>query len=228
MDSRLQRLRGLHLIDDLCNDIRFALRSLRTHALLSGTVVATLALGLGVSSVVFNFVDATALRARVEQDPDSFVRVYSTYTIDPTHPGRPGRTTLEDYRAFRDHAHSLRDPVAWHRVTAPLGENESSEMWVLLVTCDFFQLYPLKHSGMGRLLQDDDCVASRPVVVLSETLWRDRFAGNPRVIGKVVSVNGQPVTVVGITPSPFAGRSTVRKHGSRTLSNPTSNSAQTC
>lgn len=206
MDSFLQKLRGLRLIDDLHNDIRFAFRSVRKHALLSTTVVVTLALGLGVSSAVFDFVDATALRARVDKDPDSFVRVYTTYTTDPAHPGQPGKTTLEDYRAFREHAKSLRDLVAWRRVTAPLGRNESSEMWVLLVTCDFFQLYPLEQPRLGRLLLDEDCLPSKPVVVLSETLWRDRFAADPGVVGKVVLFNGQPVTVVGITPSPFAGQ----------------------
>jgi putative ABC transport system permease protein len=198
--------RAVGLIVGLRGDIRFALRNLRKHALLSATVVITLALGLGVSTVVFTFVDATALRARVDKDPDSFVRVYSTYTTDPVNPGRPGSTTLEDYRAFRDHAQSLRDVVAWRRVTVPLGQNDSSETWVLLVTCDFFRLYPLERPGLGRLLEDDDCAASRPVVVLSETLWRDRFAADPRVIGKIVSFNGQSVTVVGITPSAFAGQ----------------------
>ncbi len=206
MDSFLQKLRVLRLIDDLRNDIRFAFRSVRKHALLSTTVVVTLALGLGVSSAVFDFVDATALRARVDKDPDSFVRVFTTYTTDPAHPGQPGKTTLEDYRAFREHAKSLRDVVAWRRVTAPLGRNESSEMWVLLVTCDFFQLYPLEKPRLGRLLLDEDCLPPKPVVVLSETLWRDRFAAEPGVVGKVVLFNGQPVTVVGITPSPFAGQ----------------------
>jgi predicted permease len=206
MKLLLQELRPIHLIDVVRDDIRFALRSLRKHPLLSATVIITLALGLGVSSVVFNFVDATALRARVDKDPSSFVRVYSAYTIDPANPGQPGRTTLEDYRAFREHTQSLSDVVAWQRVPAPLGRNESSEMWVLLVTCNFFRLYPLEHPALGRLLQDEDCVASNPVVVLSETLWRDRFAADPSVVGRVVSFNGQPVTVVGITASPFAGQ----------------------
>jgi putative ABC transport system permease protein len=201
-----RQARGVGVMDGLRGDIRFALRNLRKYALLSATVVITLALGLGVSTAVFTFVSATALRARVDKDPDSFVRVYSTYTTDPANPGQPGRTTLEDYRAFRDHAQSLRDVVAWQRVTAPIGQNDSSETWVLLVTCNFFRLYPSEHSGWGRLLEDNDCAAPRPVVVLSETLWRDRFAADPRVIGKMVSFNGQPVTVVGIIPSAFAGQ----------------------
>jgi predicted permease len=202
----LQELRPIVLIDAVRDDLRFAVRNLRNHKLLSATVIITLALGLGVSSVVFNFVDATALRARVDSDPSSFVRVYSTYTIDLGHPGQPGKTTLEDYRAVADHTQTLRDVVGWQRVTAPLDRNESSERWVLLVTCNFFRLYPLEHPGLGRLLQDEDCHASNPVVVLSETLWRDRFAADPDVVGRVVLFNGKPVTVVGVTPSLFAGQ----------------------
>ncbi len=198
--------RAIRLIDGLCGDMRFAVRNLRKQALLSAIVIITLALGLGVSTAVFTFVDATALRARVDGDPDSFVRVYSTYTTDPANPGQPGGTTLEDYRAFRDHAQSLQDVVAWRRVTAPVGQNDSSETWVLLVTCDFFRLYPLNHPGLGRLLDDGDCGAPSPVVVLSDTFWRDRFAADPSVVGTTVSFNGQPVTVVGITPSAFAGQ----------------------
>jgi predicted permease len=198
--------RATSLVDGFRGDIRFALRNLRKHALLSAIVISTLALGLGVSTAVFTFIDATALRARVDKDPDSFVGVYSTYTTDPANPGQPGSTTLEDYRALRDHAQSLRDVVAWRRVTSPIGQNDSSETWVLLVTCNFFRLYPLNHPGLGRLLDEGDCGASNPVVVLSETLWRDRFAADPSVIGKTVSFNGQPVTVVGITPSAFGGQ----------------------
>jgi predicted permease len=198
--------RAVDLVDGLRRDIRFALRNMRKHAILSAIVVLTLALGLGISSAVFTFIDASALRARVDKDPDSFVRVYSAYTTDPAKPGQPGSTTLEDYRAFHDHALSLRDVVAWRRVTAPLGQNDSSETWVLLVTCDFFRLYPLNHPGLGRLLDDSDCGASNPVVVLSGTLWRDRFAADPSVIGKTISFNGQPVTIVGIIPSAFAGQ----------------------
>ena len=91
-----QDARATRLMDGLRVDIRFALRNLRKHALLSASVVITLALGLGVSTAVFTLVDATALRARVDRDPDSLVRVYSTYTTDPANLGQPGSTTLED------------------------------------------------------------------------------------------------------------------------------------
>lgn len=57
---------------------------------------------------------------------------------------------------------------------------------------------------MGRLLQPEDCSAANQVVVLSERLWRNRFASDPHIVGKVAHFNGQPVTVVGVTPT-FAG-----------------------
>ena len=193
-------------MNQLLGDFRYALRNLRKHVLLSTVVILTLTLGIGISSAVFTFVDAYFLRARVTNDPDSFVRVYSAYTTDATRPGRFGRSTTDNYLAFRDHAQSLKDVIAWHRVTAALGKNDPSEMWVLLVTCDFSRLYELNRMQLGRFLSAEDCSNSNPVVVLSDTLWRNRFAADPNILGKVVQFNGQPVTAIGVTPQAFDGQ----------------------
>ena len=75
---------------------------LRRHALLSLVVVVTLTLGMGISAGVFALINVSALRAQVDKDFDSYVRVFSSYTNDPRRPGRPGDTTLEEYLAFRD------------------------------------------------------------------------------------------------------------------------------
>src|SRR5262249_541864 len=82
------------LADTLWQDLRYGARNLLKHAILSTTIILTLTLGIGVSSGVFTLINAVVLRPRVDKDPDSFVRLYSTYTTDPTHPGLPGRTTL--------------------------------------------------------------------------------------------------------------------------------------
>src|SRR5215510_9785650 len=91
----------------LWQDLRFSVRSLRENALLSAVVIATLTLGVGFSAGIFTLINAIYLRAKVDKDHDSFVEVYSVYTQDPTRPGAPDRTTLEDYLAFRDRAKSL-------------------------------------------------------------------------------------------------------------------------
>jgi predicted permease len=201
--------RRTNMIAGLWQDLRYGMRSLRKHSLLSTVVILTLTLGIGLSTGIFSYLNATYLRARVDKDPDSFVRVHAAYTQEASQPGKPGATTLEDYLAFRDRARSLYDVAAWAKCEAPLGlpgeGADPSGVRALLVSCNFFALYNLEQPMLGRLLQPTDCAATAPVAVLSEGFWRNRFAANPQIVGMVVHFNGQPVTVVGVTPT-FAGQ----------------------
>ncbi|HJQ25176.1 MAG TPA: ADOP family duplicated permease [Blastocatellia bacterium] len=191
-------------MNSLLQDLRYAVRCLRKQALLSVVVIATLTLGIGVSTGAFTYYNSEFLRARVDKDFDSFVRVYSAYSKDPARPGRPGQATLADYRAFREQAKSLRNLAAYAQVEMHLGEDDPVEVRALLVTENFFALYDLEQPLMGRLLLAEDCAAASPVVVLSERLWRNHYAADPKIVGRVIHFNGQPVTVVGVAP-PFAG-----------------------
>jgi MacB-like periplasmic core domain/FtsX-like permease family len=193
-----------NMIADLWQDLRYSVRSMRKHAFLSIAVVATLTLGIGISTGVFTYFNAAGLRANVDKDFDSFVRVYSAYTKDATRPGRPAETTLEDYLALRDGTKSLRNLAAYADFYVPMGTDPPVEVRALLVTSNFFSVYDLEQPLLGRLLEPEDYAAVNPVVVFSERLWRNRFAADPQIVGKVVHFNGQPVTVVGVTPN-FAG-----------------------
>ncbi|HEV2664574.1 MAG TPA: ABC transporter permease, partial [Blastocatellia bacterium] len=193
------------MIGDLWQDVRYAARNLRKHALLSAVVAATLTLGIGISAGVFTLINALAFRAPVDKDHDTFVRIYSAYTTDPARPGRPGAATLEDYLAFRDRAKSLGAVTGWAKFFAPLGQDDASETRALFVTDNFFALYDLEQPLLGRLLQPADFAAANPVVVLSERVWRSRFVADTQVVGKVTQFNGQPVTIVGVAPT-FAGQ----------------------
>jgi len=191
---------GYHL-ETLWQDVLFAARSLRKHALLSVVVVATLTLGIGVSAGVFTYFSAQFFRAPVGKDFASFVRVYSAYTNDR---GRQPVMTLEDFLAIQDRAKSLRNLAASAQYEALLGQDDPIEIRILLVTSNYFSLYDPEQPLLGRLLNAEDFASSSPVVVLSEQLWRDRFASDPQIVGKVAHFNGQPVTVVGVAPV-FAG-----------------------
>jgi predicted permease len=195
---------GWRMFERLGQDLRFALRSIRKHALLSLAVIATLTLGIGVSTGVFTWFNASALRPRIDNDYATFVRVYAAYTDDPARFVIPRNITLEDYLAFRDGAKSLRALTALGEVSAPFGQDDPAVTRAALVTCNFFELYDPGRPLLGRLLQPEDCAAANPVVVLSERLWRHRFAADPQALGRVTHFNGQPVTIVGVTKN-FAG-----------------------
>src|SRR5262245_27589176 len=191
---------GYHL-ETFMQDLRYSVRNLRKHALLSMAVIATLVLGIGVSTGVFSKYNSEYLRAHVDNDPGSFMRVYTAYTDDPKRPGYSGGMTLEDYQAFRDRAKSLREFAAYVDLRGVrFGKDDLGDVRILLVTSNFFSVYDLERPLMGRLLQQEDYTAVNPVVVLSERLWRNRFGADPPILGKAMYFNGQPVTVVGATP----------------------------
>src|SRR5438132_7523572 len=97
---------GRRVMQTLWQDLRYGARSLRRHTVLSVTVLATLTLGIGLNTAVFTLINADSLRPHVDKDPESFLRVHTTYTKDPTHPGYPGKMTLADYSALGNEARS--------------------------------------------------------------------------------------------------------------------------
>jgi putative ABC transport system permease protein len=195
-------IRGGGWLETLWQDLRYAARGMRKHAVLSTVVIATLALGIGISTGVFTFINAIVLRARVDKDPDTFVRVFSPDISDPARPGILRGLTVADYLAFRDGTRSLRDVTAW-RTFGPSVEDDRSGVSVVLTTDNYFSLYTAKRPRLGRFLQPADFKTNIPVAVLSERFWRDRFAADPEIVGKAVRFNRQPVTVIGVA-QPFA------------------------
>ena len=185
-------------IDDVVTDLRFALRAAARRPLLSTVIVATLAIGIGVSSGVFTLFDAAVLTPHVASDPGSFARIYIASSGDRTRAARPGNATLDEYQAFGD-ARSLAAVVATHRVVVPAGP-DAVRVAALLVTCNFFDANGAGAALQGRLLQQADCDTSNPVAVLDEDVWRDSFAASPSIVGSAMTLNGSAVTIVGIAP----------------------------
>ena len=179
--DRCRNSLGLRLWDEFWGDVRFALRSLNKQRLLSASVILTLALGIGVSSGIFNFLDAMTLRAQVK-NPDSYVQIFSFFTMDAARAPTESGATLEDYLAYRDRARSLRDVAAWRDLSATFESDHLNPTRVLLVSDNFFVVYGLQKARLGRLLQPKDYSSSNPVVVLGEDLWRPRFVADPRLL----------------------------------------------
>ena len=183
----------------LAEDVRFGLRLIRKNLLLSGTVLLTLALGIGMNVSVLTLINGFALRARVDH-PETFARVAFPY---PGQGSGVGRATPDEYRVYRDRSRSLSSLAAWTPTAVTLGNDRSSEAGALLVSCNFFEVYGLRHAMLGRLFLANECSTpgQAPVTVLSEETWRDRFGADPRVIGKSIPIDDQPFTVVGVAPA---------------------------
>ena len=201
-------LSALPWLEEIVRDVRYGLRALRRSPVLSLATIVTFTLGIGVNSGVFTILNGTLLRARVEKDPDSFAHVSAQYA------GGVGRAVLDwgistdDFRAYQAGVRSMDHLAAWSIGRSTVGPDDPTRTLVMPVTCNFFSLYGLERPRLGRLFRPADCErpGASPVVVLSEALWRSRFAADPDIVGTVLLLNHQPFTIVGITPGGFAGQ----------------------
>jgi hypothetical protein len=165
------------------HDVRNSWRLLRKSPVLSVATIATLALGLGLDAGVFTLLDGMIFRARVNEDPATFLQIGLEYSSPSTSRvvGLPF-ASLQDYRAYRDGVCSFRDAAAWTPASALLGgvvgreEMAPITLVPILVTCNFFNLYDRTPPLAGRVFDRRDCdtPGGSPIVIIGEDLWRTR------------------------------------------------------
>jgi putative ABC transport system permease protein len=192
-------------VDALWHDVVFATRLLRKSPIFTAAVVLTLALGIGVNTVVFSVVNAIILRPLPVRDSDRLVVIASQDTSNRTLRSI-SFSDLEDYRAATG---DVFDDIAGYSVgflgLAAQG-NRPERVLVTWVTGNYFALLDI-HPALGRLIRADEGGRGRadPVVVLGYSTWQRRFGGDPSVVGRSVMVNGRPCTIVGVAPPDFSG-----------------------
>lgn len=180
-------------------DVRYALRRLVRDRSLTVMAAAALALGIGANTAVFTVVNAVLIRGLPYDDPQRIVSVSGRDLAS----GEPLGVSLPDFEDFRAAASSFSGLAAFSvRDTANLsGAGRAPEQVnAALVTPNTFGLLgqPLL---LGRDFLPDEGQRGAPrTVILGHRVWRDRYGGDPGVLGRVVRVNGEPATVVGVMP----------------------------
>ena len=133
-----------HRLEALAQDVRLAPRLLWRSPALVAAVVLTLALGIGVTAGVFTFLDGMLFRSRVAYDPSGFVQLAAPYRDSVSRTTLPGAIPLEDFRAYRSSARSLRGVAAWSPAHLTLGRTDPTQTLGLLVSCEFFPVYGIE------------------------------------------------------------------------------------
>ena len=179
---------------DLGRDAGHAIRVLRRRPGFAALSVGTLALGIGGTAAIFSVVWGLLLRPLPYGDEGRIVAFW-----------RPMEWSAEEFEVTREAATPFTDLSAWSWDGETLRQGGGPARLVegVIATGALFQVLqapPL----LGRTLRPDDGQpGAEPVVVLSHRLWREDFGADPEVIGRVVLMNGQPRTVVGVMPSRF-------------------------
>lgn len=185
-------------------DVRYALRQLAQHPGFTVAAVATLALGLGVTTAIVTLADAALFRQPVLRAPNQLAMVYTTCRRGDARCS----SSYPDYLDYRDRATTFDDLAGYSWVPLSVGiEADTRRVAGQVVTGNFFQLLGVPAPAAGRFLQAGDDVrgAAATVMVISHELWQTGFGGSEAVVGQSVSLNGVPFTVVGVAPRGFRG-----------------------
>jgi predicted permease len=204
IDERLHRRTArADTMTALMQDLSYALRNIRKSPGFSAIVAITLALGIGATTVMFSVVDGVVLRPLPYPSAERLVSLRDVQnTTTETSLSYP------EYLAWKDRSrHTLAGIGAWFQAEGTLtGAGEPEVLQGERVSANIPMLLGVK-PVIGRSFQDDDeLTASTRVIMLSEALWRRRFNADRAVLGRVLTINGQPHSVIGVFPGDARSR----------------------
>ena len=190
-------------MNDVLQDIRYAIRQLRRNLGFTAVAALTLALGIGSNMAMFTVVNAVLLRPLPYPDPPRLVMVVPVDTRNPV-PSQGGAFVDPDIAQLRDQNRSFEAVAAFNGTQPTLtGQGEPALLSGMNVTEDFFRVFGVAPTLGRTFLPEDYEQSAAHVVVLSEELWRSRLAADPAIVGRTVPLDGEPFTVVGVMPDSF-------------------------
>lgn len=198
------------MFDRVLTDLRFALRLLSRKPRLYATIFVVLIGGIATTTAMFSVVKSLLLEPLPFPNPERLVAIFGERTGEAAIPTRAG--------APERHKISLPDFYDWRARTRSFEHMAVERPWLFLVSSpgrpaegvsgahvsgEFFSTYGIR-AALGRLLDErDDRVGGPRVVVISHGFWRDRLGSDPHIIGRTVQLDGEPFTVIGVTPEEF-------------------------
>ena len=195
---------GWMAVERLAQDLRYAVRTLRKSPGFTTVVILTLALGVGVNTAVFSFVDRLLLRPLPVPESNRLVSLNSRSTRSSN---IGDGMSYPDYLYFRDHNGVFSGLAAYGDVEVSFRFGEQVERVPgEVVTANYFGVLGAS-PVLGRSFRaEEDVVPGRdPVVVLSHRLWQHRLGGDPGIVGRRIAIQDVSFTVIGIAAPGFAG-----------------------
>ena len=191
------------LLVDAWQDVRFGTRMLIKNPGFSLVVIAVLSLGIAGNAAIFSLFKGLALKPLPGVRDSATSSVLLGRTID----GRGIGLSVQDYRDLSAQQQSFESLTASMMIFASVGRGVDAQRVIAeLVVGNYFETLGVD-AQLGRTLLPSDDVApgQHPVAVISDSLWRRSFAADPAILGKIIYLNGQPLTVVGVASREFNG-----------------------
>jgi predicted permease len=194
-------------MEKILQDIRYALRALAQNPGFAAVAVLSLALGIGANTAIFSIVDAVLLKWLPVESPQELV-------VIARNPEKPSTGfNYPDYEYFRDHNQVFSGVVVNGgggalSMTVPEEGSHGDGQLVpsTMVSGNYFEVLGVK-PAIGRLFSPDDnkTPGAHPYAVLSYDFWKTRFGSDPRALGRKITLNGAPFTIIGVSRRGFTG-----------------------
>ena len=187
------------------HDVRLALRSLQSRPGFSAVVIATLALGIGTTTAMFSLLDAALLRSLPFEQPDRLMFLWGISGPERSIRG----ASVPEVADWRSLNRTLSGVSVWDPISLNLRtERGPLRLQAERVNAGYFELLGTG-AALGRTFsaEEDRVPDAAPVVVVSHAFWKSRLGSDPAVVGRTISLNERPLSVIGVMPEGFGGLS---------------------
>jgi len=187
-------------------DVQYGLRILVKRPGFTTVAALSLALGIGANTVIFSLINTTLLRPLPFEDPDRLVIIF---TVPVQNKSARNGVNISAYTTFREQSRSFEGMGALTGISKSLGAEENGAPAERISGWRFapsvFQVLRVK-PALGRFYTDDEDQVDNaaPVIVITHRLWKRHFNSDPGVIGKTLTIDQQPITVIGVLPENFS------------------------
>jgi predicted permease len=189
-------MRRTNYIENFTRDLQYAVRTLAKSPGFTAMLVLTLALSIGANSAIFGVIDGVLLRPLPYPHSDRIVRIFFRSATYPKFPLNP--FDLRDMRARNRAFDALAGMTRVDRLLS--GSGEPQRLRGFRVTADYFRVLGVAPARGREFNTKDELPANGDIAVLSDRLWRARFASDPDIVGRKIMIDANPFTVVGVMP----------------------------
>ena len=194
-------MQNTQFFENLLQDIRYAFRILRHSPGFAATAIAALALGIGANTAIFTVVNTVLLQPLAYPQPDRLVQ------LELSSPeGNGNVTSIPKYMVWREQTQVLQDVAAYDEGGPGVnltGGDRPEQLKGVHVSASFFPLFGASMAVGRAFSADEDRPGGARLVVLSNGLWRRRFAGDPNIVGRNIELGGEPYLVTGVLAATF-------------------------
>lgn len=191
---------GITAIEQIWQDLRFAVRTLRKSSGFTIATILTLAIGISANSAIFSIVNGVLLKPLPFEHSNQLVEVFSRDAQG--HRQLVSQPDLDDWRTM---TRSFSGLASWAGQSVNLTGLEQPERVIgMFVSSNFLPVLGVAPAIGRGFTAGEDRIGGHRVALLSDAIWHSRFAADPHVLGRTIELNGEPYTIVGVLPPSFA------------------------